>query len=247
MKRTIDGVVVRKHSFRTWQFRKKVPELELIYTAPSPTVFSSWTKRLGVFVALFLGPAVAFSVSTHAEFTNESRLHSNGIGTGEWIPDIHLKERKGCIRLASSLRSAIIYYKFSHDGDPRTNGTISDGECLDIPRGKTVDFEAIAFHPDNDAWRSAVLKQTFSRKEDSHEKESDRDENETIDHMNCVDNKNCRDSEHESENESEDKTDIDAVSDSNKQSLSPYRNDTDDTSTSSNEDEYDESLRQELP
>lgn len=223
-----------------------MPELELIYTAPSPTVFSPWTKRLGVLVALLLGPAMAFSVSTHASFTDESRLHSNGIGTGEWIPDIRLKERRGCIRLTSSLRSAIIYYKFSHDGDPRTNGTIFNGECLDIPQGKTVDFEAVAFHPDNDAWRSVVLEQTFSRKKNSHREESDHDEDKTADQTNCSGNKDCRDSEHGSEKSSYEKPDTDAASDSNKQNTSLYPIDTDEISTSSN-DERDDSLEQELP
>lgn len=173
MPRTIDGIVARKKPTRSWRFRKRTPDLSLVYVAPSPTMFSPWTKQLGVLVALLLSPALAFSFSTNAAFSDDDRIRSNGIGTGEWMPDIHLEEKHGCMKLFSSVSSAHIYYKFSDDGDPRTHGVLFDGKCIKIPNGKHVDFEARAFNPDNDDWRSDVFRKTFSQKSDDEEKDDD--------------------------------------------------------------------------
>ncbi|MGB2791734.1 MAG: hypothetical protein WBC29_04255 [Candidatus Moraniibacteriota bacterium] len=192
MKRTIDSVIAQKQCPRVWRFRKRVPDFKLVYVAPSATIFSPWTKRLGFLVAVFLSPALAFSFSTNAAFSDNDQLRSNNIGTGEWMPDIHIEEKRNCIRLSSSLTSANIYYKFSDDGDPRTKGSLFDGKCIKIPEGKQVDFEARAFHPDNDTWRSDVLRKTFShisekkksREESEKEggdKEKDKEHNESHD------------------------------------------------------------------
>ena len=183
MHRTLDSIIARKKSLRVWRFRKRTPDLLLTYTAPSPVVFSPWTKRLGFLAAVFLSPALAFSFSTNAAFSDDDQIRSNGIGTGEWMPDIHLEEKHGCVRLSSSIPSARIYYKFSDDGNPRTNGDIFDGECNKIPEGKHIDFEARAFHADNDEWRSEILRKTFSQRseekesgKESRDDESDRDQ-----------------------------------------------------------------------
>lgn len=182
----MDSIRREKSAHRAWRFRTRVPDITLRYIAPSPTIFSPWTKRLGILVALFMGPAIALSFSTNAAFSDEDRLRSNDIGTGVWVPDIRLEEKGDCVRLISSLDAAIIYYKFAHDGDPRTDGAISDGKCVKIPqerRGKEILFEAIAFHPENDEWRSQVLMRTLSHRsfsargdrEGDRKKQSDRE------------------------------------------------------------------------
>lgn len=211
MKRMIDSLCKEKFSHRVWRFRARVPDLTLRYISPPPTIFSSWTKWLGVLVALFMGPAMTLSFSTNAAFRDEDRLRLNDVGTGAWVPDIHLEEEHDCVRLTSSLDAAIMYYKFSHDGDPRTDGAIFEGECLKIPQkkvGKEILFEAIAFHPENDQWRSHVLMRTLSSASspdrDRHrQKQSDREQSDTKRGQTHID------IEHDAQAESDNETDRD--------------------------------------
>lgn len=176
MKRIMQDIRKPKSAPRVWRFRKKVPERILLFVAPPATVFSPWTKHLGFAVAFLLGPALAFSVSTNAAFTDADPLSSQKIGTGEWIPDIRLDEHDDCVKLSSSLPGAKIYYKFSDDGDPRTNGTIFDGECVKIPKGKKKSLlQARAFHPKYDHWRSDILEKSFSNEKDRSRDEDDDD------------------------------------------------------------------------
>lgn len=177
MKRMIDDIQKMKQTPRVWRFRKEVPERVLLYVAPPVKLFSLWTKSFGLLAALFLGPALVFSVSTNAAFSDTDHLSSQAIGTGEWVPDIHFEEHDGCVKLSSSFPKAKIYYKFSHDGDPRTDGKIFDGECIEIPEGKDAWLQARAFHPKHERWRSKVLEKIFSKEKD-RDYDGDRNEQE---------------------------------------------------------------------
>lgn len=82
MKRTIDSVIAQKQCPRGVAVRKRVPDFKLVYVAPSATIFSPWTKRLGFLVAVFLSPALAFSFSTNAAFSDNDQLLVESIGHG---------------------------------------------------------------------------------------------------------------------------------------------------------------------
>jgi hypothetical protein len=193
MKRMVDDIQKSKSAPRVWRFRRKIPDHTFLFVSPLATVFSPWTKTIGFAVTLLLGPALAFSVSTNAAFSDADKIRTSGIGAGEWVPDIRFEEKEGCVKLSSSLSNAVIYYKFSDDGDPRTNGAIFDGSCIDILEEKeTISFEARAFHPENDAWRSEVIQRMLSReafqkkdrdknhrKDDNEEERRDRDGDDT--------------------------------------------------------------------
>lgn len=166
----IDSIQLKATPRKVWRFQKREPERVFLYASPQLTLFPTLTKALGVFAAILLGPALALSFSTNAAFSKTDNLSKQKLGTGKWIPDIHIEHDHHCLRLSSSLRDAVIYYEFTRDGNPRDGGMVSDGNCIDIPektlrrQGKTIEFQAQAFHPENRAWKSRVLEQEIARK-----------------------------------------------------------------------------------
>ena len=168
--RSIDSIRPKATPRKVWRFQKREPERVFLYASPQLTLFPTLTKALGVFAAILLGPALALSFSTNAAFSKTDNLSKQKLGTGKWIPDIHIEHDHHCLRLSSSLRDAVIYYEFTRDGNPRDGGMVSDGDCIDIPektlrrQGKTIEFQAQAFHPENRAWKSRVLEQEIARK-----------------------------------------------------------------------------------
>ena len=168
--RSIDSIRPKATPRKVWRFQKREPERVFLYASPQLTLFPTLTKALGVFAAILLGPALALSFSTNATFSKTDNFSKQKLGTGKWIPDIHIEHDHHCLRLSSSLRDAVIYYEFTRDGNPRDDGMVSDGDCIDIPektlrgQGKTTEFQAQAFHPENRAWKSRVLEQEIARK-----------------------------------------------------------------------------------
>lgn len=180
---SIDSIQPKATPRKVWRFQKREPERIFLYASPQLILFPTLTKVLGVFAAILLGPALALSFSTNAAFSKTDALSEQKLGTGKWIPDVHIEHDYHCLRLSSSLRDAVIYYEFTRDGDPRDGGMVYDGDCIDIPekiqreQRKNIEFQAQAFHPGNREWKSRVLKQEIARKKIDTEKDKD-EENE---------------------------------------------------------------------
>ena len=116
--------------------------------------------------------------ATNAFFTTQLNGSGASVHSGYWIPEISLAtdpekpdgdngfyETPPCVTLRADIHGETdkvkIYYKFSHDGDPKDNGEEYAGHCVSVPDGHSVDFEAVAVNTDNENWRSETLKTSF--------------------------------------------------------------------------------------
>jgi hypothetical protein len=132
-------------------------------------------KKIGAILSvLFLVLSFNQLKGTNAYFTNDANVSGINFTTGWWIPSLEMTINKTtpdgkndfyrstpCVTLTANIHGNLsgikIYYKFSKDGDPITNGNIYNGKCIKVPDGNPTYFEAQAVNEKNSDWKSNIV------------------------------------------------------------------------------------------
>jgi predicted ribosomally synthesized peptide with SipW-like signal peptide len=144
-------------------------------------IFQSLKKIGLVFGVLFFVLTMGKIGGTNAFFADSATVSGNVFSAGYWIPTIQMSVNPSapdgedgyykttpCVTLSANINGEqagiSIYYKFSEDGNPITNGEKYHGTCIAIPDGDLIHFEAQAVNDENSSWVSNVVSQNFKVK-----------------------------------------------------------------------------------
>ena len=139
-------------------------------------IIKSITKIGLVSFGLFAFLSLNNIQGTSSFFGDFEEMSGNKFTAGYWIPTLKMSVDKEpdedenydetpCVILSADINGKTsgitIYYKFSNDGNPVSDGIVYTDVCVPIPDGDPSYFEAQAVNDENQNWVSNLISESF--------------------------------------------------------------------------------------